>query len=319
VLGPAQLAVLSALGAAAVAVPVAAWRRRARPLGWPRRRTKGLPVPDKFFRSVLQGEPRELPKIDTSVAHIARVYDYWLGGKDNFAVDREVGQRALEAHPETVLSVQANRRFLARAVRHLAAVEGVRQFLDVGTGLPSANNTHEVAQAVAPDARVLYVDNDPIVLAHARALLTSSPEGETAYLDADIKDTPEILAGAAQVLDLSQPVGVMLVAVLHMLRDADDPQAVVDRLMAAVPAGSFLVISHLASDVQQEAMAEMGRRLNESMTQQFAMRSRAQVTAFFDGLTLLDPGVVLTHQWRPGSAAEAATPGVLWAGVARKD
>jgi hypothetical protein len=262
---------------------------------------------------------RELPKIDTSVAHIARVYDYWLGGKDNFAIDREVGQKALQAHPETVLSVQANRRFLARAVRYLAAEQGIRQFLDIGTGLPSANNTHEVAQAVAPDSRVVYVDNDPIVLAHARALLTSTPQGETAYLDADIKNTAEILAGAAQVLDFSQPVGVMLVAVLHMLRDEEDPQAVVGRLMAAVPAGSFLVISHLASDIQQEAMAEMGRRLNQAMTQQFTMRSRAQVTAFFDGLTLLDPGVVLTHQWRPDDEAEAATPGVLWAGAGRKD
>jgi hypothetical protein len=276
-------------------------------------------VPAKLFRSVLPGEPRELPNIDTSVAHIARVYDYWLGGKDNFAIDREVGHQALQAHPETVLSVQANRRFLARSVRYLAAEEGIRQFLDVGTGLPSANNTHEVAQAAAPDARVVYVDNDPIVLAHARALLTSSPQGETAYLDADIKDVGEILAGAAPVLDFSQPVGIMLVAVLHMLRDEEDPQGVVDRLMAAVASGSFLVISHLASDIQQEAMAEMGRRLNSAMTQQFTMRSRAQVTAFFDGLTLVDPGVVLTHRWRPDSAAEAATPGVLWAGAARKE
>ena len=150
-------------------------------------------------------------------------------------------------------------------------------------------------------------------------VLSSSPQGETAYLDADLKDTDEILAGAARLLDLSQPVGVMLVAVLHMLRDEEDPQAVVDRLMAAVPAGSFLVISHLASDIQQEAMAEMGRRLNQAMTQQFTMRSHAQVTAFFDGLTLVDPGVVLTHQWRPDDEAGAATPGVLWAGAARKD
>jgi hypothetical protein len=275
-------------------------------------------VPDKFFRSVLPGELRELPKIDTTVAHIARVYDYWLGGKDNFAIDREVGQKALKAHPETVLSVQANRRFLARSVRHLAAAEGIRQFLDVGTGLPSANNTHEVAQAVAPQARVVYVDNDPIVLAHARALLTSTAEGETAYFDADLNDTDDVLARAGQVLDFSQPVGVMLVAVLHMLRDEEDPQGVVDRLMAAAAPGSFLVISHLASDIQQEAMAEMGRRLNQAMTQQFTMRSRAQVTAFFDGLAVLDPGVVLTHQWRPDDPAEAATPGVLWAGVARK-
>jgi len=259
------------------------------------------------------------PAFDTSVAHIARVYDYWLGGKDNFAVDREVGDKVLQIHPETVLSVRANRRFLARAVRYLAADAGVRQFLDVGTGLPSANNTHEVAQAVAPASRVVYVDNDPIVLAHARALLTSTEQGETGYLDADIRDPDAILAGAAQILDFSQPVGVMLVAVLHMLRDSEDPQAIVDRFLAAVPAGSYLVISHLASDVQQETMAEMGRRLNESMTQQFTMRTREQVTGFFGGLTMLDPGVVLTHEWRPDSPDDARTPGVLWAGAARKD
>jgi hypothetical protein len=275
-------------------------------------------VPGKIFHSSRPSDSRETPVIDISVAHIARIYDYWLGGKDNFAVDREVGEKVLAIHPETVLSVQANRKFLARAVRHMAAKEGIRQFLDVGTGLPSANNTHEVAQAAVPRARVVYVDNDPIVLTHARALLTSSPEGATGYLDADIKDTDEILAGAAELLDFSQPVGVMLVAVLHMLSDAEDPQAIVDRLMAAVPAGSFLAISHLASDIEQETMAEMGRRLNESMTQQFTMRTRGQVTHFFDGLTLLDPGVVLTHEWRPDSAAEAETPGVLWAGVARK-
>jgi hypothetical protein len=276
-------------------------------------------MPDKLFRSAIPGGQGEQPRIDASVAHIARVYDYWLGGKDNFAVDREIGDKVLEVHPATVLSVQANRRFLARSVRYLAETEGIRQFLDVGTGLPSMNNIHEVAQAVAPDTRVVYVDNDPIVLAHARALLTSSPEGETGYLDADIKEPDEILAGAGRLLDLTRPVGVMLVAVLHMLRDDEDPRALVDRFMAAVPPGSFLVISHLASDVQQDAMAEMGRRLNSSMTQQFTMRTRAGVTAFFDGLTLVEPGVVLTHEWRPGSPDEAGTPGVLWAGVARKD
>src|SRR6201996_1337154 len=218
--------------------------------------------PDKRFTSALPADLSQLPKLDSGVAHIARVYDYWLGGKDNFAVDREVGDRVLDIHPQTALSVRANRGFLARSVRYLAAAEGIRQFLDVGTGLPSANNTHEVAQAVAPEARVLYVDNDPIVLAHARALLTSSPEGETGYLAEDRKDPDAILAGAGRLLDFSEPVGVMLVAVLHMLRDEEEPQAIVDRFMAAVPPGSFLVMSHLASDVQREAMAEMGRRLN---------------------------------------------------------
>ena len=274
-------------------------------------------MPGEFFRSEMVTDVRELPKIDTSVAHIARVYDYWLGGRDNFAVDREVGDKVLEIHPETALSVRANRAFLARSVRHLAAEEGIRQFLDVGTGLPSANNTHEVAQAIAPGTRVVYVDNDPIVLAHARALLTSSPEGATGYLDADVNDPDGIVAGAAQLLDFTRPVGVMLVAVLHMLRDEEDPQAIVGRFMAAVPPGSFLVISHLASDVERDTMAEMGRRLNESMTQQFTMRTRAQVTGFFDGLALVEPGVVLTHQWRPVSS-DAGNPGVLWAGVARK-
>jgi S-adenosyl methyltransferase len=274
-------------------------------------------MPGKFFRSGILTDRRESPKIDSSVAHIARVYDYWLGGKDNFAVDREVGDKVLDIHPETALSVRANRAFLARSVRYLAEREGIRQFLDVGTGLPSANNTHEVAQAVAPESRVVYVDNDPIVLAHARALLTSSPEGETGYLEADIKDPDGILAGAAELIDFARPVAVMLVAVLHLLRDDEAPKAVVDRFMAAVPPGSFLVISHLASDVQRDTMAEMGRRLNESMTQQFTMRSRLQVTGFFDGLVLVEPGVVLTHEWRkdPGGAS---SPGVLWAGVARK-
>ena len=275
-------------------------------------------MPDKFFRSTLTSDPGALPRIDTSVAHIARVYDFWLGGKDNFAVDREVGKRVLEIHPQTVLSVRANRAFLARSVRYLAE-QGIRQFLDVGTGLPSGNNTHEVAQTVAPESRVAYVDNDPIVLTHARALLTSSPQGETGYLDADIRDPEGIVAAAGALLDFTEPVGVMLVAVLHMLKDDERPGEIVDRFMAAVPPGSFLVISHLASDVQQDAMAEMGRRLNSAMTQQFTMRTRAEVTAFFDGLTLVDPGVVLTHDWRPGSSDDAKLAGVLWAGVARKD
>ena len=275
-------------------------------------------MPDNFFLSTSQAIPRQLPKVDSSQAHIARVYDYWLGGRDNFAVDRELGDKVLQVHPETALSVRANRRFLARSVRHLAQSAGIRQFLDVGTGLPSANNTHEVAQAVAPESRVVYVDNDPIVLAHARALLTSSPQGETGYLDADIKDPDAILAGAGQLLDLTQPVGVMLVAVLHMLRDDEGPQAVAERFMAAVPPGSFLVVSHLARDVQEEAMAEMGRTYNSAAPQGVTLRTRAQVTGFFRGLTLLEPGVVLTHEWRP-DPADAATPGVLWAGVARKD
>ena len=257
----------------------------------------------------------DLPDIDTSVAHIARVYDYWLGGKDHFAADREVGDKVLEIHPETVLSVRANRAFLARAVRYLTA-QDIRQFLDIGTGLPTVDNTHEVAQAAAPTSRVMYVDNDPIVLTHARALLTSRPEGATAYLDADVRDVDTVLVGARELLDFSQPIGVMLVALLHMLGDEDDPWGLVARYMAAVPPGSYLVLSHLASDVQAETMAEMGRRINESMPEHVHMRTKDQVTAFFGGMPLDEPGVVLTHQWRPDIGA-AGSGGVLWAGVAR--
>jgi len=271
-----------------------------------------------FFRSVLPENEDEagLPDIDTSVAHIARVYDYWLGGKDHFAADREVGDKVLEIHPETVLSVRANRAFLARAVRYLTA-QGIRQFLDIGTGLPTVDNTHEVAQAAAPTSRVVYVDNDPIVLVHARALLTSRPEGATGYLDADVRDVDTVLAAARELLDFSQPIGVMLVALLHMLGDEDDPWGLVARYMAAVPPGSYLVISHLASDVQAETMAEMGRRINELMPDHVHMRTKDQVTAFFGGMPLDEPGVVLTHQWRPDIGA-AGAGGVLWAGVARK-
>ena len=271
---------------------------------------------DGFFRTFAPGDEPGLPEADTGVAHIARVYDYWLGGKDHFAADREVGDRVLEIHPETVQSVRANRGFLARSVRYLAYKEGIRQFLDIGTGLPSANNTHEVAQATARQARVVYVDNDPIVLAHARALLTSGPDGATAFLDADVRDIGQVLAGAAKLLDFSEPVAVMLVALLHMVPDEDDPYGIVDRYMAAVPPGSFLVLSHLASDVEAETIAEMARRMNQSMTQQVTPRSRAQVTRFFDGLDLLEPGVVLTHEWRPD--ADDGPRGVLWSGVARK-
>ena len=271
---------------------------------------------DSFFRSFVPEDEPALPEAATGVAHIARVYDYWLGGKDHFAADREVGDRVLEIHPETVQSVRANRGFLARSVRYLAYKEGIRQFLDIGTGLPSAKNTHEVAQATARQARVMYVDNDPIVLAHARALLTSGPDGATAILDADVRDIGRVLAGAGQLLDFGEPVAVLLVALLHMIPDEDDPYGIVDRYMAAVPPGSFLVLSHLASDVEAETIAEMARRMNQSMTQQVIPRSRAEVTRFFDGLDLLEPGVVLTHEWRPD--ADDGPPGVLWSGVARK-
>ena len=255
---------------------------------------------------------------DTSVANIARVYDYWLGGKDNFAADREAANLALDAYPDLVSSVRANRAFLARAVRYLAAKAGVRQFLDIGTGIPTADNTHEVAQSAAPSSRVVYVDNDPIVLTHARALLTSGPEGGTAYVDADLRDTGCVLAGAAELLDFSRPVAVMLIAVLHLIGDEDQPQDIVKQLMAAAAPGSYLALSHVAADIEPEATAEVARRLNRMVAQKGTYRSHAEVTRFFDGLELVEPGVTAVQHWRPATDVEAASPAAMWGGVARK-
>jgi hypothetical protein len=256
---------------------------------------------------------------DTSVAHMARVYNYWLGGKDNFAADREAGDQAMAAYPNTVASVRANRAFLARSVRYLAAEAGIRQFLDIGTGIPTENNTHEVAQAAAPDARIVYVDNDPIVLTHARALLTSSPAGATAYIDADLRDTEAILGQAAATLDFSQPVAVMLIAILHLISDDDSPHAIVHRIMDGVPPGSYLALSHVASDIDSEPTDEVGRRLNQRMAHQVTYRSRPEVSRLFGDLDLLAPGVVAVQAWRPDTEAEAQSPSAMWGGVARKD
>src|SRR5271156_2625465 len=233
-----------------------------------------------------------MPDFNAGVPHIARVYDYWLGGKDTFAADRELGQRTLEAYPNLVFSVRANRAFLARAVRFLAAEAGIRQFLDVGTGIPTANNTHEVAQRVAPDSRIVYVDNDPIVLSHARALLTSRPEGACAYLDADLRDPEKILAAAAGTLDFAKPVAVMLLTVLQFVTDDAEASGIVNRLTDACAGGSYLTISHPASDIDAEQHTEMVRRLNEAVAEKAALRDHAGVTHLFDGLELVEPGVV---------------------------
>jgi O-methyltransferase involved in polyketide biosynthesis len=256
---------------------------------------------------------------DATVAHPARVYDYWLGGKDNFEADRIAGEATIAAYPAIRASARANRAFLARTVRYLAADEGIRQFLDLGTGLPTANNTHEVAQSVAAESRIVYVDNDPLVLSHARALLTSSPEGVTAYLDADLRDPDYILRQAADTLDFTQPVAVMLLAILHYIPDLDEAQRIVARLMEAAPSGSFVTISHAASDISPDEMGEMIRRMNEHLAEgNHVGRSREVVEQFFAGLDLLEPGVVKVTQWRAESEIEAAGPTSLWGGVARK-
>ena len=256
-------------------------------------------------------------RLDTGTAHIARVYNYWLGGKDYFSADRAAGDEALEAFPGLPSSVRANRAFLARTVRYLTEHHGIRQFLDIGTGIPAPDNTHEVAQAIAPESRVVYADNDPMVLAHARALLRGSPEGETAYIDADLRDTGTILREAEKTLDFSQPVAVMLVAVLHLIRDEDGPADIIRRLMASVPAGSSLTISHVPSDMHAGQMSAMSDRLNQLLSQPSTYRDRATVTSFFDGLELVPPGVVPIQEWR-STPAEAAAVAAMWGGVAMK-
>jgi hypothetical protein len=267
----------------------------------------------------VSGEP-EPPDLgfDATVPNMARIYNYWLGGKDNFAADREAGDIALRNDPRSAYSVRANRGFLARTVRFLADNAGIRQFLDIGTGLPVANNTHEVAQAVGGESRVVYVDNDPMVLSHARALLRSSPEGRCSYIGADARDPGEILEAAAETLDFTQPVALMLVAVMHCVPDDDDPYGVVRTLLSAVPHGSYLVLSHPASDVNVEIRREVNRQMNALMRTPVTLRTRYQVTRFFEGLDLLDPGVVLVSHWRPENEKEEQTPTSVWGGVGLK-
>jgi hypothetical protein len=268
------------------------------------------------------GEPAPQARkrdFDITVAHPARIWDYWLGGKDNFAADREAAEKVLEVMPVVASIARANRGFLGTAVHHLSAEAGVRQFLDIGTGLPTASNTHEVAQGVAPESRIVYVDNDPIVLTHARALLTSDRRGATACIDADIHDTGVILAKAGETLNVSEPVAVMLLAVLHFIPDEDDPYGITARLMEALPPGSFLVISHAANDIQAGAMAAGAQRYNEHSAVPITPRSREQVVRFFDGLEIVEPGVVPLGHWRPGPAASVPRPSLPgYCGVARK-
>ena len=259
---------------------------------------------------------RAIPAIDTTRAHPARIYDYWLGGKDNFAADREAAELALEAYPDLAKAVQSNRAFLGRAV-HFLAGEGIRQFLDVGTGIPAADNTHEVAQREAPDSRIVYIDNDPIVLLHAQALLKSTPEGACDYLQADLRDPDTILARAARTIDFGRPVALMLLAVLQFILDEQDPYGLVSRLVAALPSGSYLVISHPTDDFNPNRGESM-KVYNERSADQAVVRDKAATARFFDGLELLEPGVVPVARWRPDSDLTAARPSSMWCGVARK-
>ncbi|GAB2894805.1 SAM-dependent methyltransferase [Streptomyces deserti] len=248
----------------------------------------------------LSQDPAELRRrIDSTKAHPARVYDVFLGGKDHYPADREAAAAALAANPRGYLDVRHNRDFLRRAVTTLVQEDGIRQFLDVGTGLPTAENVHQIAQRVAPESRVVYVDNDPVVLAHARALLTSGPEGRTDYIDADLREPAQILERAAKTLDLDQPVALCLVAILHFVED-EEAYPIVRGLVDALPSGSRLVLSHLTEDLNPENIRAVQRTYTERGFT-FVLRSRAEVERFFgeNSLEVADPGVVPAHRWRP--------------------
>ena len=260
-----------------------------------------------------------LPSFNAGVPNPARMWNYWLGGKDNFAADREAGQRVLEIMPTMPLIARVVRLFLIDAVRELATAHGIRQFLDIGTGLPTGDNTHDVAQRAAPESRIVYADYDPVVLTHAQALLTSSPEGATDYLQADLRDTGTILSGAARTLDFTQPVAVLLIAVLHFIPDADDPYGVVNRLLEAVPSGSYLVLAHAASDITPEMSAEMARHYNRMSSAPITLRSREQVARFFAGLDLVPPSLVPIGQWGLADPIDTTVSGLAgYCGIGRK-
>ena len=258
------------------------------------------------------------PAFDTSVAHQARIYDYLLGGKDNYAADRAATEAVLKIYPEMAFNARANRAFLGRVVRYLAREAGIRQFLDIGTGIPTAGNTHQVAQEIAPRSRVVYVDYDPIVLAHARALLTSGGAGTTDYIHADLRDTAAILDRADRLLDFSKPVAVTLIAILHAIPDSDDPHAIVASLLERLPAGSHLAISHIAADlIDTETRSGLGNLADQMIQQDFTFRDREQVARFFGGTDLVAPGLVRVEQWRPAAGDPAGTSAV-WSAVGRK-
>ncbi len=260
---------------------------------------------------------QERPKIDTTVPHSARIWNYWIGGKDNYPVDRAAGDQVIATFPDITRMARSARAFLMRAVRYLVAEAAMRQFLDIGTGLPTANNTHQVAQAIAPESRIVYVDNDPLVLVHARALLTSTAEGACDYIDADVREPEKILAGAAKTLDFTKPVAIMLLGILGQIPDSDHPQSIIKRLFDAVPSGSYLAFGDSANT--SEAYNEAIRNYNQHSAYPYNLRSPEQITGFFDGLELVEPGIVPVTRWRPeatpfGDAGEV--PGL--GGVGRK-
>jgi trans-aconitate methyltransferase len=259
-----------------------------------------------------------LPGFDPSVANAARMWNYWIGGKDNFRADREAGDQVLEAMPALPLVARMLRRFLITAVDELTAA-GVRQFLDIGTGLPTADNTHDVAQRAAPESRIVYVDHDPVVISHAQALLTSSAAGKTDYIQADLRDWATISAGAQRTLDFSRPVAVLLIAVLHFILDAEDPHRMVSRMMADLAPGSYLVIGHAASDIEAGTAAAMARSYNATTALTITPRDRATVARFYDDMEMTGPGLMpLDQGWGSSPASTDGSGLSCYCGIARK-
>ena len=260
-------------------------------------------------------DQQAISRLDTGVPHSARVWNYWLGGKDYFTADREVGEQVRAVFPAIVENARASRAFLGRAVGYLAREVGIRQFLDIGTGLPTANNTHEVAQRVAPECHIVYVDNDPMVLAHARALLTSSPEGATDYIDADARETDKILQEAARTLDFTQPVAIIMLGILGNVADYDEARSIVKRLLDGVRSGSYLVVND-GTNTSEEIVE--GARVSGEGGHQYTLRSPEEIARFFDGLELLEPGVVPAPRWRPERSLSGPSADDSRCGVARK-
>jgi S-adenosyl methyltransferase len=256
------------------------------------------------------------PKIDTSVPHSARIWNYWLGGSDNFAVDRQAGDEYVKVFPGIVDIARADRAFLGRVVRYLVGEAGIRQLLDVGTGLPTVDNTHEIAQQVAPESHIVYVDNDPLVLVHARALLTSSAEGATDYIDADMREPETIVQAAAKLLDFTKPVALMFMGVLAHVDDDDQARSIVNRLLDALPAGSYLAIYDGTNT--DEGVVEAQQGYDDTGAVPYKLRSPEQIAGFFEGLELVEPGVVMVTRWRPTTTPDAGAELPSYGGVARK-
>jgi O-methyltransferase involved in polyketide biosynthesis len=257
--------------------------------------------------------------IDTTIPHSARIWNYWLGGKDNYAVDRAAGDAYADVFPGIRDVARSSRQFLARSIRYLAEEAGIRQFLDVGTGLPTADNTHQIAQRIAPESRIVYVDNDPLVLTHARALLTSTPEGATAYIDADLREPGKIIAEAAGTLDFTKPIALILSGILGHVTDLDAARSIVHSLMDALPSGSYLSLNDGTNVVAGEAYEEAAETYNESGALPYVLRTPDEIATFFDGLELVEPGVVSCPRWRPESGSLGPPAEVdAFGGVAKK-